>query len=186
MKREDVLKLFPEATPGQLKTLLDINCDDVEKAKGKLTTAEAELKQANETISTMTEEIQALKETGGTAEEYKNKLEQLQQDIAAKEEQAKTEAADKELTDKIIAVFPQDKQFTSDYVKNGLVSDIKAKFAEDSTKGLQAIFNELTQDKEGIFASQNPPGQMSGMSGADVAVSEDTLRAAMGLSAENK
>lgn len=142
--------------------LVDLNKGEY-VAKGKLLDSLNDNKELKEKISSMTDEIKELKDGNATAEDYKAKLEALQKDIAEKEQAQKEEAADEELTQKILAVFPKDKQFTSEYVRNGLIADIKARHAEDNTKGLQAIFDELTNDKEGIFASQNPGAQMGGM-----------------------
>lgn len=151
--------------------------------KKKLTDALFKNKELTEQLSTLSGEMQELKDSNATAEDYKAKFEQLQADIARKEEEAKTAAADKELTDKIISVFPKDKDFTSDYVKRGLIADMKSLHAEDNTKGLQAIFDELTKDKEGIFMNQNPAGQMSGMGNVPASVIDTAkARSIMGLS----
>lgn len=153
---------FEAAVKAKGCKLADLNKGEY-VAKGKLTDSINENKELKEKISAMTDEIRSLKDGNAAAEDYKAKLEALQKDIAAKEEAAKARAADDELTQKILAVFPQDKQFTSEYVRNGLIADIKAKHAEDNTKGLHAIFDELTKDKDGIFATQNPGVQMGGM-----------------------
>ncbi len=153
--------------------------------KKKLTDALFKNKELTEQLSTLSGEMQELKDKGATAEDYKSKFEQLQGDIARKEEEAREAAADKELTGKILEVFPKDKDFTSEYVKNGLISDIKARHAEDNTKGLQAIFDELTKDKDGIFKSQNPRGQMQGMGEVDTSIIDTAkARSIMGLSNE--
>lgn len=153
--------------------------------KKKLTDALFKNKELTEQLSTLSGEMQELKDSNATAEDYKSKFEQLQADIARKEEEFRTAAADKELTDKILEVFPKDKDFTSEYVKNGLIADIKARHAEDNTKGLQAIFDELTKDKDGIFMNQNPVGQMTGMGEVDTSVIDTAkARSIMGLSNE--
>ena len=64
--------------------------------------------------------------------------------------------AEKALTDKILETFG-DKQFTSDYVKNGLIADIKAQLQNDSTIGIDKAFDTLTKDKAGIFVNPNEP-----------------------------
>lgn len=153
--------------------------------KKKLTDALFKNKELTEQLSTLSGEMQELKDSNATAEDYKSKFEQLQADIARKEEEFRTAAADKELTDKILEVFPKDKDFTSEYVKNGLIADIKARHAEDNTKGLQAIFDELTKDKDGIFMNQNPAGQMTGMGDVPASVIDTAkARSIMGLSNE--
>ncbi len=162
MKREFLKELGIEDKEIIDKIMAE-NGSDIERTKNNIATIEEELREAKETISTMTTQLQTLKENSASAEDYKLKFEQLEADIREKEEKSKEQLADKELTAKIEAIFPPDKKFTSDYVRKGLISDIKAKFAEDNTKGLEACFQELTMDKDGIFAPIYTPGQMSGM-----------------------
>lgn len=78
------------------------------------------------------------------------------------DEKAKKE--DEILTNNIISVFG-DKKFTSDYVKNGLIADIKAELnkAENKGKGISEIFESLTKDKTGLFENPNKPADMPGM-----------------------
>ena len=78
------------------------------------------------------------------------------------DENAKRE--DETLTNNIVSVFG-DKKFTSDYVKNGLIADIKSelKKSENTGKGIKEIFETLTKDKTGIFENPNKPTDMPGM-----------------------
>ncbi len=78
------------------------------------------------------------------------------------EEKAKKE--DEILTNNIISAFG-DKKFTSDYVKNGLIADIKSELnkAENKGKGISEIFDSLTKDKTGLFENPNRPADMPGM-----------------------
>lgn len=78
-------------------------------------------------------------------------------------EKAKQE--DEILTNNILDVFG-DKKFTSEYVKNGLISDIKVELSktENKGKGISEIFESLTKDKAGLFENPNhPAGDMPGM-----------------------
>lgn len=82
------------------------------------------------------------------------------------DEKAKQE--DEILTNNIIAAFG-DKKFTSDYVKNGLIADIKSELskAENKGKGISEIFTSLTKDKTGLFENPNQPASMPGMGEGD-------------------
>ena len=87
------------------------------------------------------------------------------------------------MTEAITAVFG-DKEFTSDYVRNGIIADMKTEIAkaENKGKGYAEIFESLTKDKEGIFANPNPPADMTGMGKVDTGNGDiDKMRAAMGL-----
>ncbi len=78
------------------------------------------------------------------------------------DEKAKQE--DETLTNNIISAFG-DKKFTSDYVKEGLIRDIKTGLskAENKGKGISEIFESLTKDKSGIFENPNQPAEIPPM-----------------------
>lgn len=141
-----------------------------------------DLKTANDTIKTLTNEVQSLKDSNASAEDWKKKFDDLTADIKKKEDAAKAEAEDKALTDAIVATFGE-KKFTSDYVKNGIVADMKAEIAkpENKGKGYTEILDALTKDKEGIFANPNPPGDMTGMNSGELKITDNQARAVMGL-----
>ena len=66
--------------------------------KSKLDKAIGDLKTANETVTTLTSELNALKDNNATAEEWRKKYEDLQKDIDSKEKaaKAKKEKAERE------------------------------------------------------------------------------------------
>lgn len=152
-------------------------------AKAKYEKLDNDLKAVNQTVTNMTGELQKLKDSGAAAAEWEKKFNDLKADIETKEQQEKADREDKELTDAITAVFG-DKQFTSDYVRNGIIADMKAEIAkpENKGKGYGELFEAITKDKEGIFASVNPGGQMSGIGNSDPKeLSDSEIRAIMGL-----
>ena len=181
MKREDLKNIIEGITEEQLKAILDINTADIGKAKADY----EEIKRKNETlekdISELEVKINNLTEQNNTADGYKKELDKLKKTIADKEAADKAAADDKALTDAITAVFG-DKKFTSDYVKNGIIADMKTEIAksENKSKGYAEIFDALTKDKEGIFANPNPPVDMPGI-GDVTEVSDAQARAIMGL-----
>lgn len=61
MKREDIKAIFAEATDEQLKKIMDLNGLDVEREKGKLTAAEAELKEKNDAFNKLKDDFELLK-----------------------------------------------------------------------------------------------------------------------------
>mgnify|MGYP004668662151 CR=1 FL=1 len=80
----------------------------------------------------------------------------------------KQKKEDEMLTNNIIAAFG-DRKFTSDYVKNGLIADIKTEInkPENKGKGISDIFTSLTKDKTGLFENPNQPVDMPGMGEGD-------------------
>lgn len=149
-------------------------------AKGKLDDALAKVK-------TLTKDITELQNSNASTEDFKKKFEDLQKKIEDDEKAAKAAADDKALTDAITAVFG-DKKFTSDYVRNGIIADMKTEIAKDENKGkgYAEIFESLTKDKEGIFANPNGPANMTGMNDKDPNITDDMAREVMGLPPLNK
>lgn len=150
-----------------------------------------DLKEAKETVSTLTNELEGLKESNASAEDWKAKFETLQNKIKEKEEAEKKAREDAELTSAIEAVFG-DKKFTSDYVKNGIIADMKAEISkpENKGKGYAEIFESLTKDKdgnylEGIFVNPNQAQNMAGMGNASPEISREEFNK-MGYAQRNK
>ena len=112
----------------------------------------------------------------GLNEQLKNipdstELDNLKKQVADFEQKGAKRVADEKAkqedeisTNNIITAFG-DKKFTSDYVKNGLIADIKSELtkAENKGKGINEIFESLTKDKEGIFENPNKPIDMPPM-----------------------
>ena len=67
MKREDIKKIFPDATEEQLKGLLDINTADIGKAKGELEAVKADLEKANGTLKEYETTIADMKKSAEAA-----------------------------------------------------------------------------------------------------------------------
>ena len=126
------------------------------------------LKETNEDltkkVNTYETEIKTLKESSQNDENWKETFEALDTKIKNQEAENKKKQEDEILTNNIITVFG-DKKFTSDYVKNGLISDIKSELnkPENKGKGISEIFESLTKDKTGIFENPNKPANMPGM-----------------------
>ena len=159
---------------------------EINEANSKISELTEQNNKLNESIKTLISEKESLSKLAGDAETYKKKYEEFEAENKARIEREQAAVADKELTDKILAVFG-DKKFTSDYVKDGLIADIKKIHAADTTKGLSEIFTELTKDKEGIFKSSHDKLNLSDSSdGGKVDNSSlDAIRAAFGLKTES-
>lgn len=169
MKRADLEALGIDKE--NIDKIMDMHGADIEAKKREIKEAEGKLEEANKQLNDANEK---LKDLDGK-DEVINKLQKEMEDYInaenARKEKEKAEQADRELTEKITAVFPEGKEFTSDYVRNGIISDIKARMAEDSTLGVKEIFESLTKDKEGIF--KNPQQQKLTIPGADVGEGEE-------------
>ena len=61
MRREEIKSIFLDATDEQLKSVMDLNGADVEKAKSKVTALEIELKEKKADFDKLNNEFEALK-----------------------------------------------------------------------------------------------------------------------------
>lgn len=156
MKREEIKAIFPDATDEQLKSVLDINGADVEKAKAKATALEAELKDKKEAFDSLTSEMEKLKKDGATAEEWKTKFEALQADTEAKAKAAEAErvlaAKKKNIKDRFDACVG-DKAFTHEAVMNAYLDKFEkaVEAVENQGKTDADVFHSLTKDDASAF-----------------------------------
>ncbi len=185
--------------------------ESLEIGEGKVKLSKEEIKsilaEHGKTVTTETEKTK--KEFDNEINTYKTTIDNLEKQIkdmpssddvtklqneitAMKEAETKRIAEekasqeDKILTDNIISVFG-DKKFTSDYVKNGLIADIKTELtkAENKGKGISEIFENLTKDKDGIFKNPNKPPDMPSM-GEDGKISDDGADGFVSIIQENQ
>lgn len=115
-------------------------------------------------VNTYETEIESLKENSKESDDWKSKFEELDSKIKKQEEEAKSKAEDEKLTKNITEAFG-DKKFTSDYVKDGIIRDMKKEISkeENKSKSYKDIFESLIKDKEGIFENIHKPADMPGM-----------------------
>ena len=157
MKRDEIKSIFPEATDEQLKSIMDLNGADVEKAKAKVTSLENELKDKKADFEKLNTELEALKTANASGEEWKTKYEAI---VAENEAKAKQAEADRILAEKNADIEKRfaecvgDKKFSHDAIK----ADYLKKFAEAleseeyKGKGDVDIFHALTKDDATAFA----------------------------------
>lgn len=77
MNRE-FLKNIEGLTDEAIEKIMAENGKDIQKAQGSLESVKGELKTAKETVTTLTGELQALKDNNATAKDWKAKFETLQ------------------------------------------------------------------------------------------------------------
>lgn len=193
MKREDIKAIFAEATDEQLKKIMDLNGSDVEREKGKLTALEAELNEKKQAFETLNSEIETLKSNNASAEDYKAKFEQLQNDIAEKEK-AEKEAAEKAEREANIkaryeaaAVGKDGKplQWRHEAIKNDYLRKFTEALDDKANEGKSDadIFNTLTKEDGAAFntpSAQNVFGGAGTFGGNDL--DEAKINAIMGIS----
>lgn len=156
MKREEIRAIFPDATDEQLKAVLDLNGADVEKGKSKATALEADLKEKNEALETLTNEFNALKESNATADDWKAKFEALQADNEEKARQAEADRLLKEKTESISNRFNTvlgDKKFSHEAIRDAYLKRFGDALESKDYEGKSDtdIFHDLTKDDAAAF-----------------------------------
>lgn len=156
MKREEIKAIFENATDEQIDKVMSLNGADIEKGKGKITALENELKEKKEAFYSLTANFETLKSSNATAEDYKAKFEQLQNDIAEKERKAKEEklAAEKaEMVKSRFASAVGDKKFNHEAIEAHYLT----KFGEAlenkdfAGKSDEEILRQITKDDGTCF-----------------------------------
>lgn len=188
MKREDIKKIFPDATEEQLKGLLDINTADIGRAKGDLETVKADLEKANGTLKEYETTIADLKKSAEGNEDFKKKFEDLEQRIADEkaeaERKAKEEAEEAEYSSRFKTVVGEQK-WRDELTEKAVYAEFKTALQDEANKGKgdKDILAALTQDKE--YFAKDParvPAFSRGTGFAGGEVDDAAVRAAMGLS----
>lgn len=188
MKRENIKKIFPDATEEQLKGLLDINTADIGKAKGELEAVKADLEKANGTLKEYETTIADLKKSAEGNEDFKKKFENLEQRIADEkaeaEKKAKEEAEEAEYSNRFKTVVGEQK-WRDALTEKAVYAEFKTALQDEANKGKgdKDILAALTQDKE--YFAKDParvPAFSRGTGFAGGEVDDAAVRAAMGLS----
>lgn len=188
MKREDIKKIFPDATEEQLKGLLDINTADIGKAKGEFEAVKTELEKANGTLREYETTIADMKKSAEGNEDFKKKFEDLEQRIADEkaeaERKAKEEAEEAEYSNRFKTVVGEQK-WRDALTEKAVYAEFKTALQDEANKGKgdKDILAALTQDKE--YFAKDParvPAFSRGTGFAGGGVDDAAVRAAMGLS----
>lgn len=161
MKRDQVKAIFPDATDDQLNAIMNLNGEDVEKAKGKAAAIEELLAESEKAYKELTEQLTKAKEEAKTGEDYKARFEQLEKDVADREAKAKADAEAKEKAARIEQRFNSvigDKKFTHAAIR----ADYLNKFGEEISKEENAsksdadVLHALIKDDAAAFAGTTP------------------------------
>ena len=185
---EEILKqLFGDAVTDDILKQFNTELGKKFVAKSDYNTKLDRIKELEGDKKTLEEKITTLTDEAENNADVVKELENLKKEIKDKEDADKKAKEDAELTNAIVASFG-DKVFTSDYVKNGIIADMKTEIAkpENKGKGYTELFESLTKDKEGIFANPNPPAPIPGVGKLDTGSITKEQFAKMGYLERNK
>ena len=149
----------------EIKTIIAKHGEYINTEKSKI---ENEYKSQLEENKNTIEELKAQIEKAPKSDEMESlkstiaDMEAKEQDRLAKE---KAKKDDEVLTNNVIQAIG-DKKFVNDFTRDAIVNEIKVALNNDANKGKSAkdLFEEITKDKNGIFAN---PNQMVDMPSPD-------------------
>lgn len=186
MTRDEVRKIFAEATDEQVNALLDHNSRDIGKAKGDTAQLQADLKAAQDALSKANGTIAELEKAKGDTAALQKQID----DYKAAEDKRKADAAAAEkraqIAGRMEAVL-KGRAFAHERLRDAVLEDFTQALEDPqyTGKGDEAIFEAITKDK-GYFASQNPRLNLGGYGPMDDTDGLKAMRAAMGLPQETK
>lgn len=135
-----------------------------------------QLEENKNTISDLKEQIEKAPKTD-EIKSLQDKIADYEQKEADRTAKEKAKAEDELLTNNIVQAFG-DKKFTSDYARNGLISDIKLALnrPENKGKGISDLIDELSKDKNGIFETPNKQVDLPGANeNVDTTITKDSF-----------
>ncbi len=188
MTREEVSKIFANATEEQINALLDVNSADIGKAKKNLDDKTSENKALADKIAEYEKRIGELEATSGDAAKYKADLEALQSQIAAEKAEAERIRLEQEAEAGYMSRFSSvagTAKFVNDITREGVYRQFKDSLAKEKNKGKgdKEIYDEIIKDAPNLFENPNAPIPIPGMGHVPsaAAVDENQARAVMGL-----
>lgn len=180
MNRE-FLKGLEGLTDEAVDKIMAENGKDIEKEKGKAKELQNQLQAANDALSALQNEIGELKKENPA--ELKVRISELEQQIADRKAEDEKAVYEKNMLERFEKAVGEGK-FVNDLTRNGIYAEFKAALEDKANKGKGDgdIYEAITKDREGIFASDNPAVDIPG-TGEEVSrqVEEAEIRAVMGL-----
>lgn len=135
-----------------------------------------QLEENKNTINDLKEQIEKAPKTD-EIKSLQDKIADYEQKEADRTAKEKAKAEDELLTNNIVQAFG-DKKFTSDYARNGLISDVKLALnkPENKGKGISDLIDELSKDKNGIFETPNKQVDLPGANeNVDTTITKDSF-----------
>ena len=157
---EEKLKLSSE----DIKSILKKHGEYIKNETDKVEIKYKDLLEDNKnTINDLKEKIEKAPKSDDM-ESLKNKIAEYEQKEADREAKEKARTEDELLTNNINSVIA-DKKFVNDFTKNAIVNEIKTALKDSANIGKSAkdLFDEITNGKDGIFASPNQNVDMPGI-----------------------
>lgn len=129
--------------------------------KDKVQILEDEKNKLETKIQTYESKITELNSKVDDSSKIQKELDDLKKSIEEENNKKAAEQKDSIMTQNILNSIG-DRQFINDYTKNAIISEVKAAISDEKNAGKSTkdLFDEITKDKDGIFANPNKPIDM--------------------------
>ncbi len=185
MTRDEIRGIVEGISDEQLKKILDINSQDVGRAKGLVSELQKALEEAETKNALINDKLSEFENSQCEAEEMKSEIDRLQKVIEENEKSREREKAEADLA-KRFDTATGGKEFVNKYTQNGLFAEFRDAVAEEKNAGKSdaEIYSTLIEDRENIFVLDNDvPIAVASTMGFGGAVTDSDVREIMGLPA---
>lgn len=183
MKREDVTKIFENATNEQIDSILNINSADIGKAKKDYADLTTELNNTKEMFQKLKDESDK-----NNAEDFKKKYEDLVAENERKESERQAAYAEAQERAEFDKYFSENKkEWSNKFIADGYFREYQKAKTENKNKTTADILHELTKDDGTAFKGATLDVKLKGPephSPLDKSTEEARARAVMGLKTE--
>ena len=183
MTRDELRGIIEGISDEQLKKILDINSQDIKKAKANLEDLKAKLEEIGSESAKKAEEIVLLKENQREADEIRVKMEELQRAVDMRDKADKEALLNQELAKRFDEVT-KNAAFVNDFTRKGVFEQFKMAAMEQGNTGKadSEIFGQLTSGIENLFVPQSDaPKAVASAKGFGSALSDGEIREIMGI-----
>lgn len=187
MKSEFVESLIPETVEGRaeiVRKIVEQSGKDITNAKKDYADYDA-IKDERDKAKAAIVELEKSKGDAGKLQEQIDAYKKADAERVEAENKAKARA---EVTARFEATVGE-RKFAHDYIKNGVLTEFEAALVSPDYKGKgdKDIFDAITKDKDGLFASMNPNLNMGGVGdvGSKTAITPEQWKG-MGISARTE
>ncbi len=183
MTRDELRGIIEGISDEQLKKILDINSQDIKKAKANVEEIKTNLEEVNLEKVKMAETIEALKEGQREADEIRVKMEELQKNVELRDKKEAEDLLSQELCKRFDEVS-KNIVFVNDFTRNGIFEQFKMALSDEENIGRadSEIFGQLTNGLDNLFMPQaDAPRAVASARGFGGALSDGEIREIMGI-----
>ena len=151
-------------------------------ARADFNALNAQKKTLDDTLKERDGQIEKLNNSVSDYDTLKTKIQALEQ---AEQDRKQAALAEKQKTEQLaqFEAAAGNRKFVNDYTKNAIFDSFRAELSKEQNKGKAAadVFKQLTDDKDGIFQSENPTVKTGAMGAVATDIDDKQIDAIMGI-----